>query len=585
MSMQPSERGNSAMARATHPAFSYSKLMVPISNAEDIVANGTEVDGMERGSYTWDANTGALTATPDTDTHGGLGLSFTVPSFTATVDGNTLTLADEETTVLHRVNDPANAIVGGWRICNSSNTNTGILVFLDNGIYFHAEVDPGDGSGMERGTYTWNSTTDSLVITSTPVNTNTEIGLAGAGTLSAITTGRKVLTIEDTEATPLYRVSNAAILPNWRLTKSRDFTQTADNTQPTVPTEWGIWGLVELRNADDATAIALSGEDGSGTTFTVAYNEDAPGEWTFDPASYTDEATLDANYPNSVTFTITLSGGELGTLTQKIQSSSEYPTVPYLTGSVLTDATGVDPTAAFNFTWNSHPAASVQFVISSLINGEGDEYLEQTELITDLTSMTIPAGTVPAGDTAYGYLLFNDITSDTLGGGGFGVYGAYGFASNHSTLLDFPITTLITTVVVADAISGASLTGDNADLDATPFDDGVENLLKYAFNMNLSGPDSSTLGSGADSGLPATGLADVAGQTFWQVEFIRPKGSGLVYTPKKSSTLGTNSFVPMVATVSTQDLPGGLEREIISEPCDPTTTPTCFSFVEVALPE
>ncbi len=550
-------------------------------HAEDVIADGSEVDGIERGTYTWDAHSGLLTATPNTDTNGDLGLSAPEGAFTATVSSDTLTLSDTESTILTRVNDPADAIVGGWRICDNSNNDTGTLVFLSNGTYFHAEVNPDDGNGMERGTYAWNSGTETLTVNSTPVDTNSEIGLGGAGSLTVFNTGRKVLTIEETEDTHLYRVSNAAVLPNWRLNKSRDFTQTTDNTQPTTPTEWNIWGLVEVRNTNDATAVTLSGEDGSGTPFTVAYDEDAPGEWTLDPNSYATEALLNADYPNGETFTITVSGGELGTLTQDIQTSSSYPTIPYLTGTVLTDADDIDPTDTFDFTWNSHPSASVQLVITSQPDEEGDEYFEQTELILDLTSMTIPAGTLPAGGDAYGYLLFNTVTSDTNGIGGFGVAG---FSANHSTLLDFSISARSTGEVLDDAFVDAGLnTPEDQALDATPHDDGVENLLKYAFNMDLSGPDSSTFEDGGDSGLPASGLEEVDGETVWQVEYVRPKGSGLVYAPKKAASLD-QAFEPMVGAVSTQDLGNGLERVTVSEPCDPNTTPTCFSIVEVSVP-
>ncbi|MGK0464214.1 MAG: hypothetical protein ACJAT5_000625 [Lentimonas sp.] len=558
-------------------------------HAEDVIADGSEVDGMERGTYTWDANTGLLTAISDIDTNGELGLSEPEPSFTATVEGDELTIADSESTTLYRVNDPSNFIVGGWRICDNANSNTGMLIFLDNDTYFHAEVDSVDGSGMERGTYEWDSLKDELTISSTPVDTNVEIGLADAGTLFASVSGRKVLTIGDSETTQLYRVSNAAVLPEWRLNKSRDFTQDTNDTEPTVDAEWSIWGLVELRNPNDAITITLSGTNGSGTPFTVNYDEEEPGEWTFEPMDdlgvypYPTEALLDADYPNGVTFTITLSGGELGTLTQEIQSSAGYPTIPYLTGTTFSDALEIDPTASFDFTWNSHSDASVSLVISSLQDEAGDEYFEQTELVTDLTTMTIPAGTIPAGSTAFGYLEFNNVTSDTSGSGGFGVYG---FASNHSTLLDFPIGTLDTQEVINDAFVEAGLTEEADALPtATPFDDGVENLLKYAFNMNLAGPDSSTLEDGGSSGLPSSGLKEVEGETVWQVEFVRPKGSGLIFTPKKSTTLTSESFVAMTGSVSTEDLGGGLERVTISEPCDPTTTPVCFSIVEVELPE
>ncbi len=552
-------------------------------HAEDVVPDGSEVDGMERGTYTWDANSGLLTATQDIDTNGDLGLSAPVPSFTATVNGNTLTIADSESTTLNRVNDPNNFIVGGWRICDNADSNTGILIFLDNGVYFLAEVDPVDGNNMERGTYSWNSSTEDLTINSTPVDTNHNVGLAGAGTLPASVSGRKVLTIgDDGEATKLYRVSNAAVLPGWRLTKSRDFTQTTENTQPTVAAGWSIWGLVELRNTNDATAITLSGVDGSGTPFTVSYNEEDPGEWTLDPANaYPTEVALNADYPDGVPFMITLSGGELGTLTQEITTGGGYPTIPYLTDTTFSDALEINPTESFDFTWNSHPNASVGLYITSLEDEEGNEYFWQVELVTDLTFMTLPVGAIPAGSTAYGYLEFNKVNFVTNGSGGFG---AYGFASKHSTLLDFEIATISTQVVVDDAFKDAGLTDqDDALPTATPFNDGVENLLKYAFNMNLSGPDSSTLESGGNSGLPASGLKEVDGETVWQVQFVRPKGSGLVYTPKKSTTLESGSFVEMEGSVSTEDLGGGLERVTVSEPCDPATTPVCFSVVEVEL--
>lgn len=551
-------------------------------HAEDGIAESSANDGVERGTYIWDEQTGLIIATPNVDTNGQYGLSHPNGPDSVTVDGDSLVVADTESTALLRVNNPANPIVGGWRICDNAGSDTGVLVFLDNGTYFHAEVNAEDGNGMERGTYSWNSGTEILTINSTPVDTNAQIGLNGVGTLDVSITGRKILTIEDTEETQLYRVSNAAVLPNWRLNKSRDFNQTADNTQPTVATEWAIWGLVELRNANDATAITLSGEDGSGTPFTVAYDEDEPGEWTLDPNSYDSEALLNADYPNGETFTITLSGGELGTVTQEIQTSAGYPTIPYLTGTVLSDADEIDPTDPFTFSWNSHPSASVQLVITSQPDEDGDEYFEETELDLDLTSMTIPEGTIPAGGDAFGYLLFNAVTLDVDGVGGFGVSG---FSANHSTLLNFPISAITTNEVIDDAFADAGLTDpQDQALDATPHDDGVENLLKYAFNMDLTAADSSTLSDGGDSGLPASGITEVDGETVWQVEFVRPKGSGLVYSPKKSGSLD-QAFVPMVGAVTTEDLGDGLERVTVSEPCDPETTPTCFSIVEVALPE
>lgn len=132
--------------------------------------------------------------------------------------------------------------------------------------------------------------------------------------------------------------------------------------------------------------------------------------------------------------------------------------------------------------------------------------------------------------------------------------------------------------------AGASLVGPAAEPDATPFGDGTSNLLKYAFNMNLSGPDYSRMESSGASGLPSGGLAEVGGETVWQVQFVRRKGSGLNYVPKKSSTLTPGSFVPMTGAVAVETIDHHWERVTVNEACDPVVETSCFSVVEVVLP-
>jgi len=53
-------------------------------------------DGIERGTYTWNPATGAFTATAIVDTNGEWGLSHPQGSFTVTVNGNALTISDNE---------------------------------------------------------------------------------------------------------------------------------------------------------------------------------------------------------------------------------------------------------------------------------------------------------------------------------------------------------------------------------------------------------------------------------------------------------------------------------------------------------
>jgi hypothetical protein len=144
----------------------------------DDAANG--VNGMERGTYTWNSTTNAFTATTLVNTNGQWGFSHDVPP-TITVSGDTL---DIDGFSLTRITGTS-AIVGAWAYGNTLNptsVGTGVMVFLENGVYFHAESENIDDAangvnGMERGTYTWNPTTDAFTAT-TLVNTNGQWGFS-----------------------------------------------------------------------------------------------------------------------------------------------------------------------------------------------------------------------------------------------------------------------------------------------------------------------------------------------------------------------------------------------------------------------
>ena len=55
--------------------------------------------------------------------------------------------------------------------------------------------------------------------------------------------------------------------------------------------------------------------------------------------------------------------------------------------------------------------------------------------------------------------------------------------------------------------------------------------------MNLAGPDVHALPPGGNSGLPIAQLVNIGSETFYQVNFIRRKGSGLILHTAKSTTL------------------------------------------------
>ncbi len=144
--------------------------------------------------------------------------------------------------------------------------------------------------------------------------------------------------------------------------------------------------------------------------------------------------------------------------------------------------------------------------------------------------------------------------------------------------------------VFNDTIAANSdLTGPDAAPTAIPFDDGVENLLKYAFNMNLSGPDTQGLVPGTGTaGLPSVTLDGEGSQTQLQMEYLRRTDSGLTYTPMVSATLNPldfpNDFAPISQLPIVTPINGEWERVVIGVPVSPATDPRRFVFLRVTMP-
>ena len=167
---------------------------------------------------------------------------------------------------------------------------------------------------------------------------------------------------------------------------------------------------------------------------------------------------------------------------------------------------------------------------------------------------------------------------------------SYSFLNNIRFISEFEYGS---TILVPDGDSvgfaywtqNAGLSGDDALPGAIPFGDGVPNILKFAFNMNGGGPDSSILTPGGTKGLPAAALDETGESPVWRVEFVRRKGSGLSYTPQKSTSLTSESFGPMTGKTTFTVIDDDWERVVVEEPFDPVAVPSCFTRVEVVLPE
>ncbi|MGJ8726365.1 MAG: choice-of-anchor D domain-containing protein [Roseibacillus sp.] len=151
-------------------------------------------------------------------------------------------------------------------------------------------------------------------------------------------------------------------------------------------------------------------------------------------------------------------------------------------------------------------------------------------------------------------------------------------------LFETPSTASIALAQYDAAVAQAGLIGADALPTAIPFGDGISNLMKYAFNLNLAGPDSQTMNLGGSSGLPWTGIVDINGQLFLQLEYLIRKECVLVYTPQKSTTLLPNSFVPFTGNVTITSIDSNWSRGTILEPVDSTTQSGCFYRVWVEFP-
>ncbi len=118
---------------------------------------------------------------------------------------------------------------------------------------------------------------------------------------------------------------------------------------------------------------------------------------------------------------------------------------------------------------------------------------------------------------------------------------------------------------------------------ARPHGDGVPNVLKYAFNMDGTGPDRRVLPVGTGtSGLPNFQFEAGASPPVFKVEYLRRKNSGLIYIPEISTDLV--SFSPMTGNAVITGIDESWERVTIRKTINVSVAPRLFGRVMVAIP-
>jgi hypothetical protein len=133
--------------------------------------------------------------------------------------------------------------------------------------------------------------------------------------------------------------------------------------------------------------------------------------------------------------------------------------------------------------------------------------------------------------------------------------------------------------------AAAGLIGPDASPEAVAHDDGVANLLKYAFHLDGAGADVRTLSGGAGlAGLPEFKLVGSGAGAVFRAEYLRRKGSGLGYLPEVSASLAPGGFAPMTGSVTVIDLGPQWERVRVDQPRNPAVQPKGFGRLVVELP-
>jgi hypothetical protein len=112
--------------------------------------------------------------------------------------------------------------------------------------------------------------------------------------------------------------------------------------------------------------------------------------------------------------------------------------------------------------------------------------------------------------------------------------------------------------------AGYGLTGADVSATATPASDGINNLLKYAFNLNPIQSDVRVLTAGTgNAGLPLITWGEGGALRF---EFLRRKGAGLTYTPQLSGSVAAGTWQPAAAIPTITNVDAEWERVVVVEP-------------------
>jgi|TARA_B110000495_G_scaffold202625_1_gene223271 hypothetical protein len=230
----------------------------------------------------------------------------------------------------------------------------------------------------------------------------------------------------------------------WAFVKGRGGALSTDNQAPSE-TSWDVEIYVDTGAVGAANAVSISGESINGS---LAFELDGT-EWIYDEEFQT-EGAMDAKFPNNTSYTITLSGGTLGTLTQTVNVGVKaFPDVPYFTGSVYSDLQDFDPTVGFDFVFAT-PSGNADLTIIEIEANDDSPF--EADVAASQTTISMPANALAEGQLYVGYADHVNVVP-VSGAGGFGVDGNVG----HTVYSRFDVDTtssgsIIVCILIADLV-------------------------------------------------------------------------------------------------------------------------------------
>lgn len=395
--------------------------------------------GMERGTFEWDNETGAFSADTIVDTNGDAGFSHPGAATTITVSGNTLnyTVPGDGTFGFTRVVNTASAIVGSWTTPGENFS----ITFLADLTYYHAQITndvPFGYTGMEKGTYTWDSDSKAFTTNAT-IDTNGDVGLGGVapgvtvnvdGNTLVFTEGLEIFTLTriTTNPTPLR-------LPDFGTVRFANYIQTSaaapvlspfDTVQESFP--YSVEAFVDPAVGATAPTIKI----GNGALIELDEDPDDPGSFDIEQG-YATLAELNAILPASTG--IQFKNGSAAALLTTAASQT-FPSIPKILDGVGASWNGgvyqFGENEVLRWTLPTGFVASQYLTVLSIYDPVTFQDVVDAELHGDVTFLDLGGRLEPDKEYEVELEFYRIDTSTTAGSGVFTARQGYTLAASST---------------------------------------------------------------------------------------------------------------------------------------------------------